>query len=299
MGIVGRLGHRVANALGLQVSRAVMARNPYLELPAWAYQEPLVRDHIQPGQIVLDIGSGNFPSPRADILADFFPDDSYHRSGKIVETKPVIICSVERLPFRTGALDFAICSHVMEHVSSPARAASELSRCAHAGYLETPAYGKDILVGSGYMHKWQVVEFEGLMHFFEYSPRQMAAHVSSPVMELWTNPSFHPWQQFFWERQDLFNAWTVWRGMLSVVEHRRDGGTAPELKPWTPVAEASLPAAPSTLTAEEIRTLEGRLGTIGGAEPMNFNGTDFANANRTVVYPVRGKRIYCELGSVS
>ena len=100
-----------------------------------------------PGALVLDIGSGNNPVPRADILADFFIDDDHHRSGHIVDDRPLVACSVERLPFLAKSVDFVTCSHVIEHVANPRRAGDELGEILKAGYIETPVdYGKDILV---------------------------------------------------------------------------------------------------------------------------------------------------------
>jgi SAM-dependent methyltransferase len=296
--ITGTLGRRLAASLGYWVQRGGSGGNPYNALPAWSYQEPIVAPRLRATDVVLDIGSGNYPSPRADIVADFFPDETFHRSGRIVEVKPVVVCSVERMPFRRASIDFVICSHVLEHVDSPRRAASELCRVARAGYAETPAYGKDILVGSGHMHRWQVVEFEGTMHFFEYSTRQKQAFVTSPVMDIWMSPQAHPWQRFFWERQDLFNAWTVWKDSLSVVEHRR-GTNEPALPAWQPVQPGALPPSPSALTPDEIALLERCLTTPDGGSPMRFVGDAFVNGDGSVRYPVRGKRIYCEVGAAA
>jgi SAM-dependent methyltransferase len=295
--MIRALTRKVARSLGIWIERTGRGKNPYSELPSWSYQEPLVSPHLRPGDVVLDIGSGNFPVPRASILMDFFPDDTFHRSGPIVESRPVVVASVERLPFRRHTIDFAICSHVLEHVDSPERAAAELSRVARAGYAETPAYGKDTLVGSGRMHRWQVVEFEGTMHFFQYSQRQLEANVESPMMRIWTNEQFHPWPRFFWERQDVFNACLVWNTSLQVVEHRRGGPAAP-LSAWAPVAPSRLPPRPPALSADEVSLLERCLATPDGAQAVRYQGDAFRDDTGAVVYPVRGKRIYCEVGTV-
>jgi hypothetical protein len=296
--MIRALKQKVARSLGLWIERTGRGKNPYSAVSAWDYQKAVVSPHLRPGDVVLDIGSGNFPVPRADILMDFFPDDTFHhRSGPIGEAKPVVVASIERIPFRSQTIDFAICSHVLEHVDSPARGAAELSRVARAGYAETPAYGKDTIVGSGRMHRWQVVEFEGTMHFFQYSQRQLDANVESPVMRIWTNEQFHPWQTFFWERQDVFNACLVWKTSLPVVEHRRAGAASP-LPPWAPVSPGHLPQRPPALSAEEIGLLERCLATPDGARPVRFAGDAFRDDTGAVVYPVRGKRIYCEVGTI-
>jgi hypothetical protein len=204
---------------------------------------------------------------------------------------------VERLPFLSKVIDFAICSHILEHVARPATASRELARVARAGYVETPSYGKDILVGTGYMHKWQVVEFEGTMHFFEYSQRQMEANVTSPMMVLWMSSRYHPWQKFFWDRQDVFNAMHIWHGEPSIVEHRRarTGPVNAVCDPWVPVASNSLPNAAPRLSEDEIHLLQRCLATPDGTRPMTFRGDRFQSEDGAVIYPVRGKRVYCEL----
>ena len=166
--------------------------NPYLAETSWPHQRQHIEPLVRGAEIVVDIGSGNNPAPCANILVDAFPDDNYHRSGNLETPIPLIVCSVERTPFADKSVDFAICSHVLEHVVRPSLAASELARIAKAGYIETPSYGTDLLVGSGYMHRWLVVSFEQVLYFYEYSARQKEASVTSPVMRLWLRPWHHP-----------------------------------------------------------------------------------------------------------
>ena len=118
------------------------------------------------------------------------------------------------------------------------------------------------------MHKWQVVEFEGVMHFFEYSKRQAEAHVTSPIMELWMRKAHHAWQDFFWERQDLFNAMHIWTDNPHIVEHRRNGSRAPALPPWRPVDTQLVSPQACTLTETEIILLERCLATPDETQPM-------------------------------
>jgi len=272
-------------------------KNPYFNLIAWDYQKSTIEPVLKSDDIVLDIGSGNNPSPRANVLADFYPDSNFHRSGSIVEDRPLIICSVEKMPFLSKSFDFVICSHVLEHIDNPYLAGLELQRIAKAGYIETPAYGKDILVGTGYMHKWQVVEFEGTLHFFEYSGKQKKMHISSPMMNLWMRKSYHPWQDYFWERQDLFNACLLWKDSFKLIEYRRNKMDTEKKKKWIPVSESLLPNIKCSLTEKEIDLLTGRLSTLDGRDRMYFKDGYFVNKESTIFYPVRGKKIYVEMGT--
>lgn len=282
---------------GHVIHKVEVRENKYLKFSNWEYQKTVVRPHLPKNGIILDLGSGHNPVPEATILADFFPEDTIHRAGTMIEDKPLIVCSVDRLPFLDKKIDFVICSHIVEHVDSPIRAGNELARVAKAGYIETPAYGKDIIVGTGNMHNWQVVEFEGTMHFFEYSNRQREAHTTSPAMQLWSSKKYHPWQDFFWDRMDLFNAMHIWTGSPSIVEYRRGTSQTMPLSQWSSIDEQQLSSSPSSLTDKEIALLETILSTPDGKEPMKFFQGRFINPNGKISYPVRGKRIYFEMAS--
>jgi len=56
----------------------------------------------------------------------------------LVADRPTVLGFVENLPFRDGAFDFVIASHVLEHSPDPVRFIAELQRVARAGYIETP-----------------------------------------------------------------------------------------------------------------------------------------------------------------
>lgn len=285
---------RFFRTLGVDVARAERRTNNWVSRPAWEYQSTYIDPLLRPGDVVIDVGCGAAPSPVANVLTDYFPDESIHRARPVVEDRPLVVCSALRMPFRDKAFDFSICSHVLEHVPDPALAAHEIARVSPRGYIETPSYGKDILVGTGDQHIWQVVLSDGTMHFFPYTARQTEAHAGSPFMDIWCQARFHPFQPFFWEHQDLFNAIHTWRDAPAVVVHKDIGFSSPD---WTPVDEARLADAAPALTDEEVVLLEARLVSPDGKAPMRWTGQSFASADGSAVYPVRAKRVYFELGS--
>ncbi|MEI7894871.1 MAG: methyltransferase domain-containing protein [Myxococcales bacterium] len=89
------------------------------------------------GDLVLDIGCGDNPHPRADVACDFLFDD-WERGEPLVVDRPFFWADSSRLPLRSGAFDYAIMSHVLEHVRAPGKALDELQRISRAGYIETP-----------------------------------------------------------------------------------------------------------------------------------------------------------------
>jgi uncharacterized protein YbaR (Trm112 family) len=99
-----------------------------------------VRLRIPSGALVLEVGSGDSPCPRSDILFDLTLESFERVGGKTVVDRPLVLGNVERLPFRDGAFDYVIAFHVLEHMARPDVFISELQRVARAGYLETPAF---------------------------------------------------------------------------------------------------------------------------------------------------------------
>jgi SAM-dependent methyltransferase len=92
--------------------------------------------------LVLDVGSGDKPSWRADVLLDRYPGDEHapQRSGggRARITRPLFDADAAAMPFSDGVFDYAICSNVLEHVVDPAAVLRELMRVARAGYIEVP-----------------------------------------------------------------------------------------------------------------------------------------------------------------
>ncbi|MBI4137407.1 class I SAM-dependent methyltransferase, partial [Candidatus Roizmanbacteria bacterium] len=96
---------------------------------------------IQDDDLVLDVGSGDKPFWRADVIADKDTvDDAQRASGSMLidRNKLFIEADVENLPFKDKAFDFVFCAHLLEHVEHPDRAIKELTRVARRGYIEVP-----------------------------------------------------------------------------------------------------------------------------------------------------------------
>jgi uncharacterized protein YbaR (Trm112 family)/SAM-dependent methyltransferase len=110
---------------------------------------------IRPGDTVLDIGSGNRPHPRADVLVERFFGDDTGRSGPALRDKSLVVGDAHRLPFGDQAFDFTIARHVIEHLDDPARFLAEIQRVSRAGYIEAPSEVSEKLHGYAF-HKWFV-----------------------------------------------------------------------------------------------------------------------------------------------
>ena len=89
---------------------------------------------------VLDVGSGHRPHEDATHLVDLLPEDNSERGKPIQDLGlPLLVATVESLPFKDKTFDYVYASHVLEHTQDPASACKELMRIARAGYIETPS----------------------------------------------------------------------------------------------------------------------------------------------------------------
>ena len=190
----------------------------------WYQQKHIDLNALKNGRVV-DIGSGEYPFPHADVLVELYPEDNRHRGGNafLNDGRPVVVADVDRLPFRDRSFDVVVCSHVLEHVDDPEKACHELMRVARRGYIETPTYCKDVLFAwTGHIHKWHIVQINNALVFFEYNRRQREGIRASAWRDIILGPLSHPLKRSFWENQDLFNVMFVWEGRFEVVVYRQE-----------------------------------------------------------------------------
>jgi len=126
--------------------------------------------------LVLDVGGGASPLPRADWVIDLLAYDERGLYGP--EPDPSVerftpatwvqrdMCAREPWPFADRQFDFSVCSHTLEDVRDPLFVCSELIRVSKAGYIEVPSrleeqsYGfQGPWVGWGH-HHW-LIDLEG------------------------------------------------------------------------------------------------------------------------------------------
>jgi SAM-dependent methyltransferase/uncharacterized protein YbaR (Trm112 family) len=88
--------------------------------------------------LVLEVGSGGNPYPRANVLVDAYEETRERHWDPLVHDRPMVLAFGEKLPFRDKVFDFVIAAHVLEHTPNPESFLAELQRVARAGYIETP-----------------------------------------------------------------------------------------------------------------------------------------------------------------
>jgi SAM-dependent methyltransferase len=112
------------------------ARVLRMEKAAWAFRR--LHCPVPRNALVLEVGSGGSPYARSNVLLDAYEVTRERHWTPLVADRPTVLGFVENLPFRDGAFDFVIASHVLEHSPDPDRFIAELQRVARAGYIETP-----------------------------------------------------------------------------------------------------------------------------------------------------------------
>ena len=89
-----------------------------------------------------EIGSGNDPYWRSNVLIDKYVADSTERPAGIaplIIDRPFIVGDVERLPFKSNSVDFLIARNILEHIVNVEQFFSELTRVSRRGYITVPS----------------------------------------------------------------------------------------------------------------------------------------------------------------
>ena len=193
------------------------------------YQGRVFDFGIQPGERVLDIGSGHLPFPFATHLGDIALEDGrYGRAGipfKHVKGKPVYECDVEKMHFKDKEFDFVYCSHVLEHAVHPEKACQEIMRVARRGYIETPTRGKDLWLNTAKVsnHRWSVELIHETLVFTEYSSEEIDGLRNDILMQMHCSPQTDREKAFsalVYLKPERINTMLFWEGSFDYEVRR-------------------------------------------------------------------------------
>ncbi|MFN0118608.1 MAG: methyltransferase domain-containing protein [Elusimicrobiota bacterium] len=174
---------------------------------------------IPRGKKVIDIGGGDGPFPRADILCEkFFSDDS-ERTSPILRDRPLVLGDIECLPFADKSFDFVYCAHVLEHTNDPAKAIAEIMRISNEGYIEVPSEYLELTATSTPSHLWVIRLEAGKLVFRPKLKASINEHVDKIFHGvLWKKD--HTYMAFHWKNYyPLFNIPFNWKSEIPFEVH--------------------------------------------------------------------------------
>jgi uncharacterized protein YbaR (Trm112 family)/SAM-dependent methyltransferase len=196
-------------------------------------------------KLVLDVGAGNNPHPRADILCEKYLYDDFHRgAGGAATDLPLVVGDASALPFKSDSIDVLISSNTIEHLEDPAGFFEEAGRVAHSGFFTAPSALQEHLCSYIY-HPW-MIEQQGDTLVFEAKDRVVI------------NPKVHDFFIHHIMNNNLgLDTFTIDHWKELVIDYQWEG--KPELavkgEPFVPEVKASTLAEEAT-TTYELRGIE-------------------------------------------
>lgn len=181
---------------------------------------------IKPTDWVLEIGGGQAPFERSDILADKFIDENKERAADIIIDRPLVVCDAHYLPFVDNAFDYVFCSQVLEHLENPELFFKEISRVSKKGYIETPNEIRERLFGWPF-HKWIVDKDEHGLVLRENNLEQ-AFGLFFHKLQL----DNYEFSQFCIQYHDLLNVCYEWHGKPTYRFAEKEEYNLPKEKVW-------------------------------------------------------------------
>ena len=208
---------------------------------------------VGPNDLVLEVGSGDNPYPRANVLVDLHVEN-LERWDDLDISRPFVLVNANHLPFATKSFGFIIASHVLEHTADPSRFLDELSRVGKAGYIECPhAFMEQIIPYT--FHRLQVrAERDALVITKKPSQAPNTELLKDFACQLGPSPAFH---KFLYDRTDLFYLCFYWHNKIDYVV------TNPEVDcNWPTIRIAVPPKSSASLLAYLKRSIRRALGIL-------------------------------------
>ncbi|NQW57098.1 MAG: class I SAM-dependent methyltransferase [Polynucleobacter sp.] len=173
----------------------------------WALRKAFLP--VKANTLVLDVGSGNSPYPRSDVLLDRLEGDAHRCGQALIIDRPLVFGDALHMPFKDKAFDFVVASHILEHMKNPEQFLSELSRVAKAGYIETPnSIGEELVPMN--IHCLEVMNLDSKLVIRKKASAQDVSFLGDLKIHI-RNPA---WSKLFHRSPDLFHTRYFWQDQI-------------------------------------------------------------------------------------
>ena len=196
-------------------------------LNTWTFQNERMAFDIQPGDKVLDMGSGGWPFKQATHLADMHPGKTSHRMEDLQrDHRPFVVIDAQQMPFLDKEWDFIFCSHVLEHLDRPGEACRELMRVSRKGYIEVPTRLSDVMLNFTRLkehHRWHGLTLGNTLVLIEWTEEERRDMGSNFFFQSLHSRYHNPFQQLFEDNWRMFYAMLPWEGRFKFLVISKDG----------------------------------------------------------------------------
>ena len=166
---------------------------------------------IKRNEIVLDIGAGNNPILRADILVDKYVDSDAERYSGIIVDRPFVNADGQHLPFKDKCIDFIYCSYVLEHIPDPEVFLHEVERVSKRGVIVTP-HGDYEKLDPRKMHLWYIWNKANKLILKQKHCWDEYPNLSRYFYKITATDGY---QRFYSKKHSLFNTTYFWNERVS------------------------------------------------------------------------------------
>jgi SAM-dependent methyltransferase len=184
----------------------------------WALRK--IRLPVSSASLVLDVGSGGKPYPRSDVLLDRLTGAEHRQGSAMLIDRPTVFGDACRMPFKDKSFDYVVASHILEHMSDPAKFLEELQRVGRAGYIETPNFIYERLKPFA-IHCLEVANVNGILHIHKKSQPVEDSFMGS--LDFLQNNS--SWARLFYGSPDLFHVRYFWDDKIVYRIHNHGTST--------------------------------------------------------------------------
>ena len=125
--------------------------------------------NIKKGDLVLDVGSGHNPHPKASILTDLYMSDNTERNGSrlVIDKRPFVRADICHLPFKDKSIDYVFTRQIITHIDDVEKALAELQRVGKRGLIDSPGILGQLMSHFSF-YSWWIDKQNGKLVFMPF-----------------------------------------------------------------------------------------------------------------------------------